>query len=195
MLAYFYVLDPCCLTRSRLLPCFVHSVGLCLLAFGTTWLFGHIRPSYGLFGCNHCENVSPWCWFARCIPSSTPCDDLLALLALCHLVWLSLFLCIFAHLPICSCMCLYVYLFVSSSLVPTISCEFTLVLDTQDPKSLLETLLNGTCIIHTPISLNYGRQIQIYILSSKDTPFQGRPNRWCNWCNRLRPPNKRRPHL
>ena len=20
-------------------------------------------------------------------------------------------------------------------------------------------------------------------------------NRWCNWCNRLRPPNKRRPHL
>ena len=146
MLAYFYVLDPCCLTRSRLLPCFVHSVGLCLLAIGTTWLFGHIRPSYGLFGCNHCENVSPWCWFARCIPSSTPCDDLLALLALCHPVWLSLFLCIFAHLPICSCMRLYVCLFVSSSLVPTISYGFTLVLDTRDPESLLETLLDGSIL-------------------------------------------------
>ena len=171
MLAYFYVLDPCCLTRSRLLPCFVHFVDLCLLAFGTTCLLGHIRPVVASLDVTICENVSPWCWFARCIPFSTPCDDLLALLALCHPVWLSLFLCIFAHLPICSCMCLYVCLFMSSSLVPTISCGFTPILDTRDPESLLGTLLDGTCIIHTPISLTYGRQIQTYILSSKDTPF------------------------
>ena len=33
------------LTRSRLLPCFVPSVGLCLLAFETICLFGCIHPS------------------------------------------------------------------------------------------------------------------------------------------------------
>ena len=45
-----------CLPRSRLLPCFhcfVPSMGLCLFIFGTTCLFGCIRPSYSLFGCNH----------------------------------------------------------------------------------------------------------------------------------------------
>ena len=50
------------------------------------------------------ENTSPWCWFTRSIPFSTPCDNMLALLTLWHPVWLSLFLYIFSHLPVCSCM-------------------------------------------------------------------------------------------
>ena len=64
-------------------------------------------------------------------------------------VWLSLRLCIFARLPICSCMspCLLV----SSSLIPTISCRFTPIFDTRDPKSLLGILLDGTGVVHTPI--------------------------------------------
>ena len=64
-------------------------------------------------------------------------------------VWLSLLLCIFARLPICSCMspCLLV----SSSLIPTISCRFTPIFDTRDPESLLGILLDGTGVVHTPI--------------------------------------------
>ena len=81
------------------------------------------------------------------------CSSLYAMLCLpCSFVppvWLSLFLCIFAHLPICSCISPYV--FVSSSLVPMTSCRFTPVFDTRDHESLLGTLLDGTCVIHTPI--------------------------------------------
>ena len=151
MLAYFYVLDPCCLTRSRLLPCFVPSVGLYLLAFGTTCPFGCIRPSCGLFGCNRLLVHISVMLVCSMHAFSTPCDDMLALLSLCHPVWLSLFLCIYACLPICSCMRLCVCLFVSSILVPKNSCRFIPVLDTWGPKSFLGTLLNGTCVVHTPI--------------------------------------------
>ena len=42
-----------CLARSRFLPCFVPSVGLCLLVFGATCFCGCIHPSCGLFRCNH----------------------------------------------------------------------------------------------------------------------------------------------
>ena len=111
MLAYFYVLDPCCLTRSRLLPCFVHSVGLCLLAFGTTWLFGHIRPSYGLFGCNHlweCIPVMLVCsmhtlfhpvWWSTCIACSVPS---------CLALFVSLHLCTFAYMFMHASLCVLV---------------------------------------------------------------------------------------
>ena len=65
-------------------------------------------------------------------------------------VWLSLLICIlFACLPTCSCISLC--LLMSSSLILTISCGFTPVFVTPDPKSLLGILLDGTCIVHTPI--------------------------------------------
>ena len=76
-------------------------------------------------------------------------------------IWLSLLLCIFAHLPICSCMspCLLM----SSHLIPTISCGFTPVFDTRDPESFIGILFDGTCVVHTPISWNYGYTVQTYI--------------------------------
>ena len=81
------------------------------------------------------------------------------------LVWLSLLLCIFAHLPTYSCMspCLLV----SSRLIPTILCGFTPIFDTRDPESHIGSLLDGTCVVHTPISWNYGHPIQTYICSPR----------------------------
>ena len=67
----------------------------------------------------------------------------------------------FCCLPTCS--CISPCLLVSSSLIPTISCGFTPIFDTQEPESLLGVLFNGTCVVHTPISWNYGHPIQIYI--------------------------------
>ena len=85
------------------------------------------------------------------------------------LVWLSLLLCIFAHLPTYSCMspCLLV----SSRLIPTILCGFTPIFDTWDPESHIGSLLDGTCVVHTPISWNYGHPIQTYICSPRTPPF------------------------
>ena len=103
------------------------------------------------------------CWGFSCQPFYVPfnmftlplyvitcfASFILAMLALCHLVWLSSFVCIFASLFICSCMRV-VCLFVSSSLVPT----YNLVqvhshLYTQDRESLLGTLLDGMCVACT----------------------------------------------
>ena len=69
---------------------------------------------------------------------------MLTILALCHLVWLSLFVCILTSLRTCSCMCLCV-LVVSLSLVPTYDFVHT-CLCTQNPKSFSELCL----IPHVP---------------------------------------------
>ena len=134
-----------CLARSRFLLCFKPFVGLCLSVFGATCLCGCIHPSYGLFGCNHLWDTSPWCWFAWCIPLSAPCNVMLDLLALCpHLdLFVSLHLCTLAYMFMHESLCLLVL----SSLIPTISCGFTLVLDTRDPESFIGILLGGTCVI------------------------------------------------
>ena len=139
-----------CLARSRFLLCFKPFVGLCLSVFGATCLCGCIHPSYGLFGCNHLWDTSPWCWFAWCIPLSAPCNVMLDLLALCpHLdLFVSLHLCTLAYMFMHESLCLLVL----SSLIPTISCGFTLVLDTRDPESFIGILLGGTCVIHTPVN-------------------------------------------
>ena len=74
----------------------------------------------------------------------------------------------FCCLPTCS--CISPYLLVSSSLIPTISCGFTPIFDTQEPESLLEVLFNGTCVVHTPISWNYEHPIQTYICPPRTPP-------------------------
>ena len=84
-------------------------------------------------------------------------------------IWLSFLLCVFSHLLTCSCMSLY--LLVSLSLIPIILCKFTPVFDTRDSKSLIGILFDGTCIIHTPISQNYGHPIQTYICPPRTPPF------------------------
>ena len=145
---------------------------LCLLWVCACWPLGPLAfllapiPPVVCWDATPCGNTSSWCWFARCIPFSTPCDYMLALLALCHPVWLSLFLCIFAHLPTCSCMCHCVCLFMSSSLVLW-SCAGSHSFLTQDPESLLGTLFDNTCVVYTPISWNCGHPIQTYICSSR----------------------------
>ena len=75
--------------------------------------------------------------------------------------WLACFvpsfgsLCFFASLHLCTLAYMFMHeslcLLVLSSLIPTISCGFTLVLDTRDPKSFIGILLGGTCVIHTPV--------------------------------------------
>ena len=83
----------------------------------------------------------------------------------------------FALLALCHPICTFVYMFMHASLCVLI-CVIKLssydlvrvhtVFDTQDPESLLGTLFDDTCVVHTPILWNYGHQIQTYILSSKD---------------------------
>ena len=72
-------------------------------------------------------------------------------------IWLSLLLYIFARLPTYSCMgpCLLV----SSSLIPTISCGFTPVFDTEVLESFIGILFDDTCVIHTLNQWNYGHPI------------------------------------
>ena len=60
-------------------------------------------------------------------------------------VWLSLLLCIFSHMPTCS--CISPCLLVSSSLIRTISCKFIPVFHTRDLESLLGILFDGTCAL------------------------------------------------
>ena len=74
----------------------------------------------------------------------------------------------FCSLPTCS--CISPCLLVSSSLIPTISCRFTPIFDTQEPESLLGVLFNGTCVVYTPISWNYGHPIQTYICPPRTPP-------------------------
>ena len=84
-------------------------------------------------------------------------------------VWLSLLLYIFARFPTYSCMspCLLV----SSSLIPTILCEFILVFHTRDPESLIGIFFDSTCVIRTPIQWNYGHSIQTYFCPLRTPPF------------------------
>ena len=79
----------------------------------------------------------------------------------------SLHLCTLAYMFMHEFLCLLV----SSSLIPTISCGFTPVFDSQDPESLLGILLDGMCVIHTPIQWNYGHLIQTYICPPRTLPF------------------------
>ena len=60
-------------------------------------------------GCGHSWDTPPWCWCAWCIPFLCFMRCCYACLA-CFVspVWLSLLRCIFAYLPICSCMSLCV---------------------------------------------------------------------------------------
>ena len=78
-------------------------------------------------------------------------------------------LCIFARLLTCSCMSLC--LPVSSSLIPTVSCGFTPVFDTQNLESLVGILLDDTCVVHTLISWNYEHPIQTYICPPRTPSF------------------------
>ena len=84
-------------------------------------------------------------------------------------IWISLLLCIFAHMPTCS--CIGPCLLVSSSLIPTISCGFTLVFDTRVLESLIGILFDGMCVIHTLNQWNYGHLIQTYIYPPRTLPF------------------------
>ena len=61
-------------------------------------------------------------------------------------------------------------LLVLSSLISIILCELTLVFDTHDLESLLGILIDGMCVIHTPIQWNYGHLIQIFIFPPR-TPY------------------------
>ena len=100
-----------CLSRSRLLPYFMPSVGLCLSVFGATCLCGCIHPFLWYVRCNHLWDISLWCWCAWYTPSSASCDVvMLALLALCHPFS---FLCFFVSLHTC----LRVHAWVCASLV------------------------------------------------------------------------------
>ena len=74
----------------------------------------------------------------------------------------------FCSLPTCS--CISPCLLVSSSLISIISCGFTPIFNTQEPKSLLGVLFNGTCVVHTPISWNHGHPIQTYICPPRTPP-------------------------
>ena len=150
---------------------------LCPLWVCACWPLGPLavwlHPSLLWFVCMQpfVKNTSPWCGFAWCIPLSSLCVDMLAFLALCHPVWLPLFLWIFTRLFIYSYMRPYVGLLVSSILIPTISCGFIPVLEAWDPESFLVILLDGTRVVHTPILWNCGHLIQTYILSSIDSFF------------------------
>ena len=73
--------------------------------------------------------------------------------------FVSLYFCTLAYMFVHESLCLLV----SWSLILTISCRFRPVFDTWGPKSLLGILLDGTCIVCTPIQWNYGYLIQTYI--------------------------------
>ena len=157
-----------CLDLGFAMLCALHGLALVGL-WGHLLACGCIRPVCGLFKCNHLREHIPV--MLVCLMHSL--SLLRAMLCfpylLCAPVWLSLFLCIFARLSIYSCMspCLLVPL----SLIPAISCWFTPVFDTQDLKSLLGILLDGTCDVHTPISWNYEQPIQTNICPPRTTSF------------------------
>ena len=103
--------------------------------WGHLLVFGCIRPTCGLFGCNHMWDPTPWCWFSWCIPLFSlramlclPCLFCATPLALLVSLHLCILVYMFMHESIC--------LLVSSSLITIISCRFTPVFDTRAPESL-----------------------------------------------------------
>ena len=119
----------------------LHDVWACLpLAFFLFCLALHVRGSL----------VSLLVCLITCLPFPL-CDNMLALLALCHLVWPSLLACIFARLFISSCMCLCMLVHVikpSSYLWFHASSHPSLYTKSQVP---LGIFLDVTCVIHTLI--------------------------------------------
>ena len=82
----------------------------------------------------------------------------------CLALFVSLHLCTFTYMFMHVSLCMLVYVIKLGSMI---LCRFTLVLDTQDPESLLGTLFDNTCVVYTPISWNCGHPIQTYICSSR----------------------------
>ena len=74
--------------------------------------------------------------------------------------------------------------------------EKCFLLFTQLPHDLL-TPISPEIItfIEIVIPRLFSRENIVAHSSSHIALKQGQLNRWCNWCNRLRPPNKRRPSL
>ena len=155
-----------CLSRSRLCHALCPSWAYACRSLGPLACVVASVPLVACLGVTTCENTSPWCRFAWCIPFL--CSMRCYACFVPH-IRLPLLLCIFAHLPTSSCMspCLLV----SSSLILTISCGFTPIFDTREPESHLGILLDDTCVIHTPISWNYGHPIQTYICHPRTFPF------------------------
>ena len=85
----------------------------------------------------------------------------------CLALFVSLHLCTFTYMFMHVSLCMLVYVIKLGSMI---LCRFTLVLDTQDPESLLGTLFDNTCVVYTPISWNCGHPIHTYICSSR-TPL------------------------
>ena len=79
----------------------------------------------------------------------------------CLALFVSLHLCTFTYMFMHVSLCMLVYVIKLGSMI---LCRFTLVLDTQDPESLLGTLFDNTCVVYTPISWNCGHLIQTYML-------------------------------
>ena len=145
--------------------------GLVLTSFwGHLLVFGCIHPARGLFGCNHLREYIP-VMLVCLLHALSPLRAMLCLPCLLYATRLAFFaslhFCMLAYMFVHESLCLLM----SSSLIPTIPCRFTPVFDTRDPKSLLENLLDGTCVICTPIQWNYGTLDPNLHLSSYDTPF------------------------
>ena len=145
--------------------------GLVLVGlWGHLLVFGCIHSTCGLFRCNHLWEHIPVmlvCLLHTLSPhraiSCLPC-----LLCATHLAFFaSLYFCTLAYMFVHEYLCLLV----SSSLIPTISCKFTPVFDTWHPESLLGILLNGTCVVCTPIQWNYRHPIQTYICHPRTPLF------------------------
>ena len=95
----------------------------------------------------------------------------LAMLALCHLVWVSLISFASFHLCFHVYACVFVCLFVSSRIIPIYYfVRAHTRLCTRNPKSLLGTFLDGSCLICIPIRWNHRHEIQTHICPSR-TPF------------------------
>ena len=150
-----------CLSRSRFFHAWCPSWACTCWSLGPL-VFGCIHPARGLFGCNHLWEHIPVmlvCLLHTLSPlraiSCLPC--LLCATRLAFFV--SLYFCTLAYMFVHESLCLLV----SWSLILTILCRFRPVFDTWGPKSLLGILLDGTCIVCTPIQWNYGYLIQTYI--------------------------------
>ena len=74
--------------------------------------------------------------------------------------------------------------------------EKCFLLFTQLPHDLLAPISPEIItFIEIVIPRLFSRENIVAHSSSHIALKQGQLNRWCNWCNRLRPPNKRRPSL
>ena len=110
----FWSFSLCMHMSSCLFLCFVPMLASLDLGFAMlcvspkACLCGCIHPSLGLIRCSHLWDTPPWCWCAWFMPFSTLCDVyMLAFLAWCHHVWLSLLL---LHL------CTLTYMFMHESM-------------------------------------------------------------------------------